>query len=169
MSDSLWPRRLYPGSSVLHHPPKLAQIHVHRVGDAIQPSHLPLSPSPPAFILSQHHWLFSSESVLLISWPKYWSFGFSISPSNEYSECEDNQSISKYILIFTNTPEALSGYVNHPEWEQLSCGLWSEFCPSPGTGTWTQPNVLFHILCSSQGSLQQQIIMMVKVLTLFKC
>ena len=43
------------------------------------------SPSPPAFILSQHHWLFSSESVLLISWPKYWSFGCSISPFDEYS------------------------------------------------------------------------------------
>ena len=30
-------------------------------------------------------WVFSSESVLHIRWPKYWSFSFSISPSNEYS------------------------------------------------------------------------------------
>ena len=30
-------------------------------------------------------WVFSSESVLCIRWPKYWSFSFSISPSNEYS------------------------------------------------------------------------------------
>ena len=29
--------------------------------------------------------VFSNESVLLIRWPKYWSFSFSISPSNEYS------------------------------------------------------------------------------------
>ena len=31
-------------------------------------------------------WVFSSGSVLCIRWPKYWSFSFSISPSNEYSE-----------------------------------------------------------------------------------
>ena len=42
------------------------------------------SPSPLTFNLSQHHSLFS-ESVLRIRWPKYWSFSFSISPSNEYS------------------------------------------------------------------------------------
>ena len=42
------------GSCVLHHRPEHAQMHVHRVGDAIQPSH-PLShPSPPALSLSQH-------------------------------------------------------------------------------------------------------------------
>ena len=47
-----------PGSSVLHHVPELAQMHVHWVGDAIQPSH-PLSPpSPFAFNLSQHQGLF---------------------------------------------------------------------------------------------------------------
>ena len=51
---------------------------------AIQPSHPLLSPSPPAFNLSQHQGL-SNESVLCIRWPKYWSFSFSISPSNEYS------------------------------------------------------------------------------------
>ena len=113
--------------------------------------------------------VFSSESVLCIRWPKYWSFSVSISPSKEYSEYEDNQSISKYILIFTNTSEALSGYVSHPEWEQLSCGLWSEFFPSPATGTWTQPKLLFYLLCSSQGSLQKQIIVMVNVSTFFKC
>ena len=38
--------------------PKLAQTHIHRVSDAIQPSHLLLSPSPPAFNLSQHQGLF---------------------------------------------------------------------------------------------------------------
>ena len=49
-------------------------------------SHPLLPPSPPAFSLSQHHRVFSSESVLPIRWPKYWSFSFSISSSNEYSE-----------------------------------------------------------------------------------
>ena len=43
-----------------------------------------LSPSLPAFNLSQHQGL-SSESVLCIRWPNYWSFNFSISPSSEYS------------------------------------------------------------------------------------
>ena len=38
--------------------PRDAQTHVHQVSDAIQPSHLPLSPSPPAFSLSQHEGLF---------------------------------------------------------------------------------------------------------------
>ena len=43
---------------VLHQPPKLAQTHIHRVVDAIQPSHPLSSPSPPAFNLSQHQGLF---------------------------------------------------------------------------------------------------------------
>ena len=48
------------------------------------PFYLLLSPSPPAFNLSQHQGL-SSQWVFCIRWPKYWSFSFSISPSNEYS------------------------------------------------------------------------------------
>ena len=47
-----------PGFRVLHHLPELAQIYVHRVGDAIQPSCPLLSPSPPAFNLSQYQGLF---------------------------------------------------------------------------------------------------------------
>ena len=42
-----------PGLSVHYQLPELAQTHVHRVGDAMQPSHLLSSPSPPAFSLSQ--------------------------------------------------------------------------------------------------------------------
>ena len=73
-----------PGLSVHHQLPELAQTHVHWVGDAIQPSHPLSSPSPPSFNLSQHQGL-SNESVLLVRWPKYWSFSFNISLSNEYS------------------------------------------------------------------------------------
>ena len=51
--------------------------------ESVMPSNHLSSPSPP-FNLSQHLSL-SSESALCISWPKYWSFSFSISPSNEYS------------------------------------------------------------------------------------
>ena len=47
-----------PGLPVHHQVPDLTQTHVHRVSDAIQPSH-PLScPSPPAFNLSEHQGLF---------------------------------------------------------------------------------------------------------------
>jgi len=63
-----------PGFPVLHHLPELAQTHVHRVGDAIQPSH-PLSPpSPPALNLSQHQdlfqWVSSSHirQLVQITW-----------------------------------------------------------------------------------------------------
>ena len=68
-----------PSFRVLHHLLELAQTHVHWVGDAIQPSWAPLL--LPSILPSIR--VFSNESVLLIRWPKYWSF--SISPSNEYS------------------------------------------------------------------------------------
>ena len=73
-----------PGLSVHHQLLKLTQTHVHWVGDATQTSHPLLYPSPPTFNLSQNQ-VFSSEWVLRIRWPKYWSFSFSISPSNDYS------------------------------------------------------------------------------------
>ena len=73
-----------PGFPVHHQLPELAQTHVHRIGDVIQPSHPLSSPSPPAFNPSQHR-VFSNESILSTRWPKFWSFSFSISPFNEYS------------------------------------------------------------------------------------
>ena len=74
-----------PGFPVLHQLLESTQTHVHRVSNAIQPSH-PLSfPSLPAFSLSQHQglfqWICSSHKVA-----KYWSFNFSICPSSKYSE-----------------------------------------------------------------------------------
>ena len=73
-----------PGFPVHHQLSELAQTHVHQVGDAIQPSHPLLSPSPPAFNLFQHQGLFHRVSSLH-QVAKYWGFSFSISPSNEYS------------------------------------------------------------------------------------
>ena len=73
-----------PGFSVHHQLPELAWTHVHRVGDAIQPSH-PLSGILlllPSIFPSIR--VFSNESALCIRWPKYWSFSFNISPSNEH-------------------------------------------------------------------------------------
>ena len=72
-----------PGLFVHQELPELNQTHVLRVSDVIQPSHPLSSPSPPALNLSQHQGLFH-ESVLHISWPKYRSFSFRISASNEY-------------------------------------------------------------------------------------
>ena len=72
-----------PGLPVHHQLPEFTQTHVHRVSDAIQPSHPLSSPSPPAPIPSQYQGL-SNESTLRMRWPKYWSFSFSISPSNEH-------------------------------------------------------------------------------------
>ena len=71
-----------PGFPVFHSLLEFAQTHVHCVSDAIPPSPLlpllllpSLFPSIGSFLVS---W------ALCIRWPKYWSFSFSISPSNEY-------------------------------------------------------------------------------------
>ena len=73
-----------PGFPVHHQLPKLAQTHVHRVGDAIQPSHSLLSLFLLLSIFPSIR-VFFNESVVCIRWPKYWSFSFTISSSNEYS------------------------------------------------------------------------------------
>ena len=73
-----------PGFPVHYQLPELAQTYVYQVGDAIH--HLILCRPlllPPLIFPSIR--VFSKESVLRIRWPKYWSFSFSISPSNEYS------------------------------------------------------------------------------------
>ena len=61
-----------------------AQTHVHQVSDAIQPYHPPSPPSPLALYISQYQGL-SQWVGSYIRWPKYWSFSFSINPSDEYS------------------------------------------------------------------------------------
>ena len=73
-----------PGLPVYHQLRELTQTHVH---ESVMPSnHLILC--PPLLLRSSIYpsiRVFSKESILLIRWPKYWSFSFSISPSNEYS------------------------------------------------------------------------------------
>ena len=71
-----------PGLPVHHQLPEFTQTHVHRVQDAIQPSHLCcrlllLPPIPPSIRV------FSNVSTLRMRWPKYWSFSFSIILSKE--------------------------------------------------------------------------------------
>ena len=78
MSDSLWPHESQHARPPCPSPlPEFTQTHVHRVSDAIQPSHPLLSlfllpPIPPSIRV------FSNESTLLMRWPKDWSFSFSI-------------------------------------------------------------------------------------------
>ena len=74
-----------PGSPGSNSWTLLKQTHVHWVSDATQPSHLlchPLLLLPSIFLSIR---VVSNESALHIRWPKYWSFSFNISPSDEYS------------------------------------------------------------------------------------
>ena len=79
-----------PGFPIHHQLPELAQTHVHQVSDTIQPSHR-LSPLLLLTSIFSSIRVFPNESVLCIRWPKYGSFSFSISPSNEYSGLIKNQ------------------------------------------------------------------------------
>ena len=84
VSDSLRPHELQHARPPCPSPtPGFTQTHVHRVGDPS--SHLILwrpllllPPIPPSIRV------FSNESTLHMRWPKYWSFSFNISPSNEH-------------------------------------------------------------------------------------
>ena len=125
-----------PGLLVHHQLPKFTQTHVLRVGNAIQPSHPLLSPSP-AFNFSSNR-VFSNELVLCIRWPKYWRFIFNISPSNEHSglisfrmdwldfrEVQESsptpqfKSINTSVLSFLYSPTLTS---KHDYWKNHSLG-----------------------------------------------
>ena len=92
-----------PGLPGLHYLPEFSQIHVHWVHYAIQPSHPLLSPSPPAFNLSQYQGLFH-ELTLHIS--------FSISPSNEYSGLISFRIDWFYLLAVQGTLKSLLQHHN---------------------------------------------------------
>ena len=72
-----------PSFPVHHQLPELAQTHVHWVSDASNHLILCCPLLPPSIFPNIR--VFSNESALCIRWPKYWSFSFSIGPSNEYS------------------------------------------------------------------------------------
>ena len=95
-----------PDLPVHHQLPKFTQTHIHLVGDAIQPSHQlsfpsALPPIPASIGVS------SNESVLLIRWPKYWSFSFSISPSNEHPGLSSFRMDWLDLLAFQGTLKSL--------------------------------------------------------------
>ena len=121
----------------------LLQTHVHWVGDAIQPSILccPLL-LLPSIVPSIR--VFFREVAPHIRWPKYWSFSFSISPSNEYSglisfridwiDLLQSKGLSR---VFSNTkfqrhqPSVLSLFYGpaltsiHDYWKNHSFTIWT--------------------------------------------
>ena len=113
-----------PGFPVHHQLPELAQTQVHQVSDAIQPSHPLSSPSPPAFNFSSIR-VFSNESVLHIRWPKYWSFSFSISASNEYSGLISFRIDRFDLLSVQGTLKSLYTTVQKHQFFSAQLSLWS--------------------------------------------
>ena len=97
--------RSTPGLPVHHQLPEFTQTHVHRVSNAIQPFHpvVPFSSCPHSFPAS----VFSNESALRIMWPKYWSFSFNISPSNEHPELISFRMDWLDLLAVQGTPKSL--------------------------------------------------------------
>ena len=124
LSDSLQPHEPHgvcmPDFPVLYHFPEFAQTHIHLVGNAIWPSNPLLSPSSLAFTLSQHQG-FSNELALHISWPKYWSFSFSISPPDEYSGLIFLE-LTSFISLQS---KGLSEYSPAPQFESINSSVLS--------------------------------------------
>ena len=91
--------RSTPGLPVHHQLPEFTQTHVHRVGDAIQPSHPLLSPfsSCPQSLPASESF---PMSQLCMRWPKYWSFSFSIIPSKEIPYTSLKMFMHLYHLLF---------------------------------------------------------------------
>ena len=107
MSDFLRPHGLHmPGFPVLHHIQSL--IKLMSIESVMPSSHLilycPLLLLPSIFPIIR---VFSSESVLCIRWPKYWSFSFSINPSNEYSVLISFRMDQFYLLAVQGTLKSL--------------------------------------------------------------
>ena len=96
-----------PGFPIHHQLPEFTLTHIHWVGGAIQSSHPLSSPSPSVFPSIK---VFTNESVLGIRWPKYWSFSFSISPSNEYSGLISFRMDWLDLLAFQETLKSLLQY-----------------------------------------------------------
>ena len=128
-----------PGFHVLHYLLELAQMHVHQVSDAIQPSYPLSSPSPPVFNLSQHQGLFKGVSSLHLvakvlefqlqhqsfqmniqDWfPLGWTGWITLNPrdSRESSQTPQSKSINSLVLSFLYSPTLIS---IHDYWKNHS-------------------------------------------------
>ena len=141
-----------PGFPIHHQLPEPTQIHVHK--SAMPSNHLilchPLLLSP-SIIPSIR--VFSNVSVLHSKWPKYWSFSFSISPSNEYSDVKTSYQMEDARLLEDHEQMA-PGLLEPQDWENQplwhhpllspisqseDCTCWSHTTPSL--------NWLFKMLC----------------------
>ena len=110
-----------PDFPVHHQLLELTQTHVHRVDDAIQPSHPLSSPSPSAFILSQHRGLFQWVS----SWhqvAKVLEFQLQISPSNEYSGLISFRMDWLHLLAVQGTLKHLLQLLSHKKGQSNATG-----------------------------------------------
>ena len=132
-----------PGLPIHHQLPEFTQTHAHRVSHAIQLSHplsspSPLPPIPPSIRV------FSNESTLLMRWPTYWSFSFSIIPSKdpradhlqnglvgspcssrdsqESSPTPQFKSINYLALSLLHSPTLTS---IHDYWETIALTIWT--------------------------------------------
>ena len=113
-----------PGFSVLHYLPEFAEIYVHWVSDAIQPSH-PLLPSFLSSIFPSIR-VFSNESALRIRWPKYWSFSFSLG--------FPGHSAGKESACNAGDPSSIPGLGRSPGRERLPTPV---FCPGEFHGLYS--------------------------------
>ena len=121
MSDSLRPHEPQHARPPCSSPtPGVGPNSCPLVGDAIQPSHPLSSTSPPALNLAQHQGFFQmNRSVPCVRWPKYWSFGFSISPSKEHSALISFRMDWLDLLAIQGTPKSLLQY--HIQKHQFFC------------------------------------------------
>ena len=120
MSDSLQPMDCsMPGFPALHHLLELAQTHVPWIGDVIQPSHPLLSPSPPAFNLSQHQGLFQwvsqsigtsdLASVLPMNIQDWFPLGWTVGPPCSPRDSQESSPTPQFKHINTSVLSFLYG------------------------------------------------------------
>ena len=112
---TLWDPMDYstPGFPVLHHLPE--HVQTMSTESVIPSNHLILC--HPLFLLPSlfpRIIIFSSESALYITWPKYWSFSFSISPSNDYSGLISFRK-DWFDLALQGT---IKGHLQHHSWKE---------------------------------------------------
>ena len=133
-----------PDFPVLHYLLEFAQTHVQWVDDAIQPflSVAPFFSCPPSFPASGSS---PMSQFFAFSWPKYWSFSFNISPSNEYSGLTSFKIDWFDLLAVQETLKSLSPAPQFKSINSLTLSLvltlvsvnWPQAlkkpCPVPGT------------------------------------
>ena len=100
-----------PGFPVLNYLLKFAQTHVHWVNDAFQPYQPLLFPSSPSLSLLPASQSFPDDLTLCVRWPKYWSFSFSISLSNQYLGFISFNFYFIFFLFLGLFPLVLTGWI----------------------------------------------------------